>query len=277
MARWFKRIVLAVLLLAVVLVATAAVVAWRAGRTPPWYATAVDQTPPDEAADRVIDRQFVPMQNWLARTSAGDLAARPDAEKVHTLDLTDADVNAVIAKFFDHQRGEAETFRVRFDTDAIELAFNLTQYGRTASVTTAIARTADGRPTVALGPVRVGEQTAPSWLLDRFTAGPAARVRTELDQLKRTGKPPRIDERDAASQNTVKAAYGRMLLDILAGRAVPPPALLPVSREGDDFVATRVTQLDATPGRLRVTFRMMTPVERDELLAELNGPLPGEK
>ena len=274
MARWLKRILLTVLLATLALLITAAVVAWRAGRTPVWYTTAVDQTPPDEAADGVIDRQFVPLQNWLARTSAGDLAARPDAEKIHTLDLTDADVNAVLAKFFDHQRGQAETFRVRFSDNAIELAFTLPDYGRTATVTASVARTTGGRPTVALGPVRLGDQTAPGWLIGRLTAAPADRVRAELDRLKRVGKPPRIDERDAASGNTVKAAYGRLLLDILAGRAVAPPALLPVSREGDDFVATRITQLDATPGRLRVTFRMLTPAERDELLTELNGPLP---
>ena len=274
MARWLKRIFLTVLLGVLALLLIAAVVAWRAGRTPDWYAAAVDQTPPDTAADEVINRQLVPMQNWLARNSSGDLAARPDADKVHTLELTDGEINALVAKFNDHQHGQAEAFRVRLLDNTIEVACTLPDYGRCATVSTYIARGENDLPTVTLGPVRLGDQAAPFWLLNRLTAEPLNRARADLDRLQRTGKPPHIDERDAASENAVKAAYGRLLLNLLAGRAVAPPGLLPTGREGYKFVATRITRLDLTPGRLRATFRMMTPAEREELLAELNGPLP---
>lgn len=272
MRRWLKRIVLTAAALSAVLVCVAAVVAWRATRVPTWYATAVDQTPPDEQADAAINDRLSPLQNWLARTASGDVDAKPDSEKIYTLELTETEINALLAKGFDHLHDQFQIFRTRLTPGRIDLAFTWAEQGRTVGIETDVDQPAEGYPTIALGGVRLGDQGVPT----AFVVGePAAQVRAALEERRRRGKTPRIDEQGVAPSHTVEAYYGRLLLDILAGRAVSPLAFLPEKLVGGEWRATRVTRLDVTDGKLAITFRLLTAEERAAVVAGLSGPLPG--
>ncbi|HEX8325278.1 MAG TPA: hypothetical protein VF595_15360 [Tepidisphaeraceae bacterium] len=272
MRRWIKRIALTIAALGAVVVVVAAVVAWRATRVPAWYATAVDQTPPDEQADDAINRRLLPLQNWLARASTGDLAAKPSAEKIYTLELTEPEVNAILAKFLDHLQGQFQTYRTRLLPGEIDLGFTWAEQGRALGVAARVSQPPDGLPVVSLGDVRLGNQALPKSLV---VNRPANMLRTAIETQRRRGRTPRIDEQDAAPGHTVEAYYGRLMLKVLAGRGVSPCAFLPVRLSGDEWVATKVVRLDVSPGRLAVTFRLLTPDERAAVLAELDGPLPG--
>lgn len=272
MKKWLKRLAIAVAGVIGLLLLTAAVVAWRATRVPTWYAVAVDQTPTDDIADAAINRRFVPLQNWLARTSTGDLAAKPDSEKSYTLTLTQDEVNALLAKVFDHIRGDFENYRVQLLPGQIEVGCTWTKQGRAVSVSADVGQPAGKLPTVALGGVRLGNQSLPMSLV---TAKPAEQLRAAMQARRARGKLPKIDDQDAAPGHTAEAYFGRLGLDLLAGRAVSPYAFLTGRLQGDDWIATRITQMTVSAGQIDITFRMVTPQERAELLAEIAGPLPG--
>ncbi|MDB5327653.1 MAG: hypothetical protein JWM57_3222 [Phycisphaerales bacterium] len=275
MKRWFKRIALTIAGVIGLLLLVIAIVAWRATRVPAWYATAVDQTPADTVADAAINQRFVPLQNWLARTSTGDLAARTDAEKSYTLDLTQTELNALLAKVFDNIRGDFETYRVQLLPGEISLAATYTPQGRAGAVTLDVVQPPNGLPTVAFGGLKIGNQPAPMAAVKMIVGDPAAKLRGSLQARWAVAKPPRIDDQDAAPGHTAEAYYGRLLLEIVSGRAVSPYAFLTGRLQGDDWVATRITQLVVADGKLSITFRMITPEERATLLAEVAGPLPG--
>ncbi|MGC4030907.1 MAG: hypothetical protein QM754_04055 [Tepidisphaeraceae bacterium] len=273
MRRWLKRIAITCSVLLALGLLIAAVVAWRVTRVPAWYSTAVDQTPADgdvaTAAEAVIRQKLVPLQNWLARTSAGDLDAKPAAEKIYALELSEAEINTLLSRFLDNQHGDFETFRTRLTPGLAELGFVWAGQGRTLTIGMAIGKTPAGEPAMSLNGVRLGNQGIPLGPI----RGPLASQVRSLLQSGNT-RTPKIDENDGARSYVVEQYTGRVLLQLLSGGAVSPNAFLPVRVSDDVWVVTRVTRLEVTDGKMNVTFRLLDADEREALIDELTGPLP---
>jgi hypothetical protein len=161
---------------------------------------------------------------------------------------------------------------VQLQPGQIEVGCTWTKQGRTVSVSADVDQAADKLPTVAFGGVRLGNQSLPMAMV---TATPAKQLRATLEAKRARGKAPKIDEQDAAPTHTAEAYFGRLALALLAGREVSPYAFLTGRLQGDDWIATRITRMAVSAGQIEITFRMVTPQERAELLAEIAGPLPG--
>ncbi|MGN6626313.1 MAG: hypothetical protein ACTHLN_06810 [Tepidisphaeraceae bacterium] len=267
--KWLGVIVGALVL---VVLAAVGVLAWRASRVPAWYSTALDC--PQWPADMVEKQTLIPMRNWMARTSAGALDAKSDELKRYSVTLSEDQVNALLAKWTDNLHGEIERFRVRLHDNTISLVGQWTQRQRVVGMDLALTGDETRGPGVAARVLWIGEQALPrGWVL----AEPIRRMRSVVQDLLASGKPPMIDEHDIASKHTAKLFLARSGLALLQGRTVGPNVLLSPQLSLEDALAMRVTLLRIDKDRLIIEMQMLTAPEREAWAKALAEPLPAGK
>ena len=253
-----KKIWITIGVILLVPLLTGGVLAWRALRTPSWYTAAVDcaQWP----ADLVEKESLIPMRNWIARTSAGDLDDKPDEEKRYKLELTEAQINALLAKWTDNLHGEVETFRVHLHDNTISVAGNWSAERCCVGMNIRILTEADGSPRLMADALLLGTQALPrSWVL----ADPIRRMRGYIDSLRSAGQSAAIDDHDIASKHTTRLFYAKAALMLLEAHRLGPNVLISPRLALDDAVAMRMTQLRIDGDRLIIEFQMLNAAERD--------------
>jgi hypothetical protein len=265
--RWLKRILLTLGVLTL-LAGIVVGVAWhRASRVPDWYAAA------KPGAVATAEQPLLPTQNWAARTSAGNVDAKPAEAKAHTLELTDQQINTLLMKWSDaagvsRRLGDQfEDLRVRLADGKITLAGRSPEYGRVVSVVVEPEKRGEG-VALRLAGIFVGDQRLPLVAMNdqqsQLRGGVARRVKAARDQLA-------IDGHGIATPKTSEIYYTTVAADLLAGRAAEAFAFLNFQPLGDaqDTVATRVTGLSIDQGKLRMEIRMLTGDERAKLVETL--------
>ncbi len=273
MRRWLKRIGIVLGMLAGLVLTVSAVIAYRASQVPGWYAQA--RSGPRVASRHSVDKLNV-MQNWAQAARAGDVDSKPAADKRYTsVDFDADDINDIIAawggaaELKDKIEAHVKDIRVRLEDDRIIIAGESVEYGKIVSVIIRPGQGADGYATLTLAGIRVGEMDMPLVSLDsqqkKLSGALATLGSRQRDRLA-------IDDRGAASLETVSLYYTTLVADLLSGRspdAYTFVALYQHPRSDHNALATRVRDIKLKSGKLTVTLELLTPAQRTAFLDRL--------
>lgn len=272
MRKWLKRIALAVSALLLLAAVGAAWIVWRATHVPAWYAAAIDC--PTGPAHEAEHEQLIGLQNWLARSGAGNPNQLPEEQRHYQITLSIEEINALLAKWTDNLHGEIETLRVDLGNDELTVQGLWTARGRVVGVKLKCNPAADGRPAVWVDSVRVGEQGVPiTWANSK----PLARLRGMLADLAGSTRPIDIDEHGIATPRTARTYSMAALQSMAEGKAVEPIAFLSPRLSIEDTIPLNITAIHSASGTLSITFQLLRPDEQRALLDHVNSVLAAAK
>jgi uncharacterized protein YpmS len=256
--RLVKRIIVVVCVLLIALSAAVSIVAWRASRVPDWYEQArVISTQP------AYEQTLVPTSNWIDRTTAGNLDAKPAEQKQHTLELSTDQINTLLAKWSAQSNGRLRESRVRLEPAGITIAGKMDDKNRVISITFKPVPTDSGIG-LALESVSVGNQQVP--LSSVASRGRDAGLQTlagiDADAIT-------IDDASHASAAAALAFYASSGLSMLDGRAAAPYVFVPSIGSGGRVTMAKIRSLRPDTDMLHVVLEIPEAAERRRLVEHL--------
>ena len=256
--RWIKRIIVIVCVIFIALSAAVAIVTWRASSVPDWYEHArVISTQP------AYEQTLVPTSNWIDRTTAGNLDAKPVEQKRHTLELSTDMINTLLARWASQSQGRLRESRVRLDPSGVTIAGKMDDKNRVVSITFKPVVTEAGVG-LALDSVSVGNQQVP--MATVASRGRAAGLQTlaQIDASSIT-----IDDASQASASAALAFYASSGLAMIDGRAAEPYVFVPSAGGGGRVTMAKIREFKPGADTLHVTLEIPNAPERQRLVQRL--------
>jgi uncharacterized protein YpmS len=271
--KWLKRLAIALGVILVLAAAVAVMVFRLSGREPDWYAQAI--TPPGQHA-QAAEQNLIKMQNWVTQTTSGPFDAKPDAQKQYTVELSDQQINALIAKWSEAAgigpkvNEQMRDIRVRLADGKITVAGRLVEQDRVLSVVLLPKEAPDGYTKIALDSLRAGDVPLPLVTVEGQRQALANKLKVDPNKLG-------IDSRNYATRETAGVYYLSLLTDLLAGESPDLYGFLQYQQLGPGgIVATRVRTLRVGDGKLAMTVELLPPEQRKALIDQLTA-LAGKK
>jgi len=279
--KWMKRLMLAVVFLAV-LAGVLAAVGWKMlhGR-PSWYARAAvspqERAAAAERAERQLQRLLSEAQTAQHQQKLAAAATAPVTQPAGALQLvlTEDEINAFFDKW-DHSYGWSRRYRnylsdpqIILHDGHIILAADVKQMDLLVSV--------HFEPLLENGKLRLrvvnvlgGQLPMPQAVWGQYQERLERVVRETLPQLqKRAAIGP-----DGANTDAVSAAMGELLAHVLADEPAEPVIFLPYSvKHGDRYLPVRLTGISIEDKTLTLTGEPVPPSQRAALLDQIKAPL----
>jgi hypothetical protein len=271
--KWLKRLAVAAVALLVCAAAAIGYLWWKAGREPDWYALARTAAGAEYAAH--AEQNLIRMQNWASATTSGPMDAKPTDAKTYTIELTDAQINGLIAKWSEAAgikekiNEQMQDIRVRLAGGQITVAGRLVGHDRVISIVLRPTPGDDGYTRITLDSLRAGDVAVPLVAVDGQREALAKKLRVDPAKLG-------IDEHNHATRETAGVYYLAFLTDLLAGKSPDLYGFLQSQQLGPGrIVATRVRNLAVEDGKLAMTVELLPPQQRKALVEQLQA-LGGE-
>ncbi|MBC7782665.1 MAG: hypothetical protein H7144_02405 [Burkholderiales bacterium] len=271
MKRWLKRISITLLVLITLVASVAWVVYRRANRVPAWYAQAkqVDTA----GADAAEKQRIIPMQNWVARSSAVKRDTTPPELKQFTTELTADQINALIAKWSE-AAGITErlaqhltNLRIRLADGQITIAGESTEYGKVLSIVLQPRSGAHGYAEMVLDSIQIGDQTLPLVTLEGQKNAIGSNIMAGAPSMH---DKIAIDDYGAATRETESVYYSNLVATILSGAPANLYTFLMADPMGKkNPIVTRVKSVTIVDGTLSMTLEMLSAEQRKALVEEL--------
>jgi len=263
--KWFKRLAVSAAAGLLLLALGGAWVAHRAGQTPQWYQAAVEcSVEPAQVAEHT---QLIGFQNWLARSGAGNPDQIPSRNRQYEITLTEEQINALLAKWTDNLHNDVELLRVHLGDDEMTVQGTWTARGRTVGLHLKTGPATDGRPSLWIDSVRVGDQGVPlSWV----NSTPIDKLQTALKNLAASEKRVAIDEHGIASPQVARICTTASALSLAQGYAIEPTVFVSPRLSIEDTIPLNVIAARADGKTLSLTFQLLTPSEQQDLIDHTN-------
>lgn len=281
-----RKALLWILCLLVLLVGITVFLLYRAaGAVPTWY------LPPDSLATsqpaREAENILIEIQTWAGARYAWDYARstgrRPVAmepDQRLTITLTDAQVNALLQKWFPIYsqsvignkplKDSLDAPMVRFTRDRITMAATLLDMNsRIISIDLSPQALPDGQFTIGVPTVHMGTLTLPEFAWSKSRDKMVGDLSRAMPDLR--GKAA-IDPGGGANVACIAAIGAAQAIAALEHRPATNALPLPIVAE-NIALPVHIESVEVQDGRLTVTIRAMTPEERQQLLTRVrNGP-----
>jgi hypothetical protein len=209
------------------------------------------------------------MQNWATQTTAGPLDAKPVAVKQYTIELTDQQINGLIAKWSEAAgiseklNSQVGDIRVRLADGQITVAGRLIEQDRVLSVVLRPRPAEDGYTQISLESLRSGDVPLPLVAVDGQREALARKLKVDPAKLG-------IDSHNNATRETAGVYYLALLADLLGGKSPDLYSFLQYQQLGPGMiVATRVRKLDIEDGKLAMTVELLSPEQRMAVVEQL--------
>lgn len=214
--------------------------------------------------DKLIDLRNAAMEHQAARARGQTQPRRM------IITLTQDELNAFVLKWAELNalRAQYEAFidspMIVFSENAITFAAEAKQPTSCVVSLHAGVSMDSGKLNLTLDGIYAGRISVPSTLWDEQLN----RLRDELkDELPKWQSKAQIDPVKGANESAIKAAYGRLLMSMLAGEASEPVLIIPISENRG--VPVKVDALKITDGKLELTATPLSTEESATFLAQL--------
>ena len=285
--KWFRRILVAVVTLLVVIGVVAGVAWWKYRTRPAWYQP--KKWSGEERAQLAgrAQESLAQIYSWANNPrvyNAGELApatgprqvaGRPDT----TITIKDDEINALLSTWLSPEQAGETGFAAKVNAHFTDpqvhlidgrmiLAGYAKSLGRVLSLEFTPTPNKQGRLELQLTAIRAGEMPLPQWAirrqLDRLSHG----LSTELPPVQHAAA---IDPSGLGNADAGEALGFKTLAMILQGQSVEPFAFLPIDQKAR--VAVRVREMEISEGKMKLTFEALGAKERTKLLKFIKTPV----
>ncbi|HEX8916186.1 MAG TPA: hypothetical protein VF796_27805, partial [Humisphaera sp.] len=286
---WIVRILLLAVLGVVVFVGYGLWVMHKTGVRPSWYRNPL--TPAARAAaEKSGYTKLSGLQTWVQESRQFDAShAREPVptdpttapSSTHTLTLTEDELNVMLApqeKMLLTRYGQwIDEPYLRLHGGRLILAVTLKDTGRVLSVYVEPKLTDDGFM-LSIDRLELGEQNVFKFLWTGYVGKLGEQCRPKLDEVRKTAgwierrlpDGTRLAGPDMGNEAAVASAMNRLVLRSIEGQPADPVLFLPVDGKFEHGgFPMRVTEVKVNDGNLSLTFKPLTPAERDHLMARL--------
>jgi hypothetical protein len=278
MTKWQKRLGVAAVALAGVVIGIA-LVCWMLLRgTPQWYRPHALTGPQQEAAAQSAQNKLILLHNAAVQARADERIARRNATTLPvgsaiTVSFTDDEVNALLEKWSvwpivkaGYERFMSDPCVVIQDGRLI-VAGHINELDSVASLHFTPHIDENGRLRVELTRVLAGKLPLPEALLWKYQAQAADAVNRRMPWWRQAAT---IDATGTANGSAISALMANLLTDVLRDRPSEPALFLPLFDRSHN-VAVKVLDVKVEDHTLTLTVQPMTPDERAELLKHVRG------
>jgi hypothetical protein len=199
----------------------------------------------------------------------------------HTLTLTEDELNVMLApqeKMLLARYGQwIDEPYVHLNGGRMVLAVTLKDTARVLSVHVEPKLTDEGF-TLAIDKLELGDQAVFRFLWSGYVGKLGEQCRPKLDEVRKNAAwierrlpdGTRLAGSDMGNEAAVASAMNRLVLRSIEGQAADPVLFLPVDGKFEHGgFPMRVTDVKVNDGTISLTFKPLTPAERDHLMARL--------
>ena len=278
--KWVKRLILFVLFLGVFVGVLSGAGWWLSRRVPAWYARRHISPQEAAAAAHRAEREVQRTLSWAQDQQAYADSSRHGAPstrpaKALQIALTEDELNGFFQKW-DHQfhwTDQCERYlsdpQIVLHNGRLILAATAKEMGSVMSIVFA-PRLEDGKLNMPVEQVLAGRLPLPQSFWDRYRSPIEERIDAALPEWQAGAE---IRANGTANADTVSAAMGELLLDILDNHPAPPVLFLPYEFGSNHrSLPVKVTGVEIANKTLTLTLEPLNPEERQELLAALRAP-----
>lgn len=211
--------------------------------------------------------------HWSAEVQAGNNGSTRPATRANEpleIALTEEEINA----FLDHNFQETFSQWVKnpgvyLQDGQIILAGEVKEFGYVASFHFEPKIDKEGRLDLRLAKAMGGRLPLPRWMLESKIEKLRASLREKMPNWQRDAT---MDRYGASDRNLVKAAFGKMLLNVMDEK--PSEALLFLPGENKKALPVRIKSITIEKRTIEMSLRPLTPEERQATADKIKEPLP---
>ena len=287
--KWFKRLLLTLAIVAVLVILLTALGYRRLHGVPDWYTVRTFSAEQLQKLEQAAENKFINAQNWAAehraiesanrkqgttQSSTEPTAATKPADTT-TIELTEEEVNALFQKWLARSGYVDKLKKYLVDPvlvirdGRVIVAGTLAEMNTLASVHFEPKVTAEGNLDLRLVKVLGGKLPLPKavWSSQREKI-----IQAVAKHMPGWARAASIDDSGIANTDAINVALTRMLVHVLNDEPSEPVIFLPVIQRG--AVPARLTDVAVEDETLSLTVTPMTPAEREAFLAKLKGTAP---